>query len=77
MPTSTIDSSDLYSNAEMLVADSPPRIGRGSMSAQLLPRATPWTTGTSTAGPDQLDIDRNGIPCETVYPGSDVDNYWY
>jgi hypothetical protein len=27
--------------------------------------------------PDQMDIDLNGIPCETVYPPSDVDNYWY
>jgi hypothetical protein len=27
--------------------------------------------------PDQMDIDLNGIPCETVYPRSDVDNYWY
>jgi hypothetical protein len=28
-------------------------------------------------GSDQMDIDLNGIPCETVYPRSDVDNYWY
>lgn len=25
---------------------------------------------------DQMDIDRNGIPCETVYPRSDVTAYW-
>ncbi|MDX6316615.1 MAG: hypothetical protein QOD35_15, partial [Nocardioidaceae bacterium] len=25
--------------------------------------------------PDQMDIDLNGIPCETVYPRTDVDNY--
>jgi hypothetical protein len=27
--------------------------------------------------PDQMDIDRNGIPCETVYPSADVNDYWY
>lgn len=26
--------------------------------------------------PDQMDADRNGIPCETVYPRSDVIAYW-
>ena len=26
--------------------------------------------------PDQMDVDRNGIPCETVYPPSDVSAYW-
>jgi hypothetical protein len=26
--------------------------------------------------PDQMDADRNGIPCETVYPHSDVAAYW-
>lgn len=26
--------------------------------------------------PDQMDADRNGIPCETVYPRSDVAAYW-
>jgi hypothetical protein len=26
--------------------------------------------------PNQMDIDRNGIPCETVYPPSDIDGYW-
>jgi len=27
--------------------------------------------------PDRMDADRNGIPCETVYPASDVNDYWY
>jgi hypothetical protein len=27
--------------------------------------------------PDQMDIDLNGIPCETVYSPADVANYWY
>ncbi|NIK55624.1 hypothetical protein [Kribbella shirazensis] len=26
--------------------------------------------------PDQMDADRNGIPCETVYPRTDVAAYW-
>ncbi|MEU4196504.1 hypothetical protein AB0E69_31675 [Kribbella sp. NPDC026611] len=26
--------------------------------------------------PNQMDADRNGIPCETVYPRSDVAAYW-
>lgn len=26
--------------------------------------------------PDRMDADRNGIPCETVYPESEVDAYW-
>src|SRR5882757_9784860 len=26
--------------------------------------------------PNQMDADRNGIPCETVYPRSDVGQYW-
>jgi len=26
--------------------------------------------------PNQMDADRNGIPCETVYPPSDVSAYW-
>lgn len=26
--------------------------------------------------PNQMDADRNGIPCETVYPRSDVSAYW-
>ncbi|MEV0803138.1 hypothetical protein AB0I34_35995 [Kribbella sp. NPDC050281] len=26
--------------------------------------------------PNQMDADRNGIPCETVYPRSDVGAYW-
>ena len=26
--------------------------------------------------PDRMDADHNGIPCETVYPKSDVDKYW-
>ena len=26
--------------------------------------------------PDQMDADRNGIPCETVYPPDDVSAYW-
>ncbi len=26
--------------------------------------------------PNQMDADRNGIPCETVYPASDVSAYW-
>jgi hypothetical protein len=26
--------------------------------------------------PDQMDADRNGIPCETVYPATDVSAYW-
>lgn len=26
--------------------------------------------------PDRMDADRNGIPCETVYPPSDVAAYW-
>lgn len=27
--------------------------------------------------PNQMDADRNGIPCETVYPRSDVALYWH
>lgn len=26
--------------------------------------------------PDQMDADKNGIPCETVYPRSDIVGYW-
>ena len=26
--------------------------------------------------PNQMDADRNGIPCETVYPPTDVSSYW-
>jgi hypothetical protein len=26
--------------------------------------------------PNQMDADRNGRPCETVYPSSDIDAYW-
>ena len=26
--------------------------------------------------PDSMDVDKNGIPCETVYPASDVVAYW-
>lgn len=26
--------------------------------------------------PNQMDADRNGIPCETVYPASDISAYW-
>lgn len=26
--------------------------------------------------PNQMDADRNGIPCETVYPRSDIGSYW-
>jgi len=26
--------------------------------------------------PDRMDADHNGIPCETVYPKEDVDEYW-
>lgn len=26
--------------------------------------------------PNRMDADRNGIPCETVYPRSDVVSYW-
>lgn len=26
--------------------------------------------------PDRMDADRNGIPCETVYPEEDIDDYF-
>lgn len=26
--------------------------------------------------PDRMDADGNGVPCETVYPESEVDKYW-
>ena len=26
--------------------------------------------------PNQMDADRNGVPCETVYPRSDIGQYW-
>ncbi len=26
--------------------------------------------------PDRMDADLNGIPCETVYPSSDITAYW-
>lgn len=26
--------------------------------------------------PDRMDADGNGVPCETVYPRSEVDEYW-
>ena len=26
--------------------------------------------------PNRMDADRNGIPCETVYPASEVQDYW-
>jgi hypothetical protein len=32
-----------------------------------------WVDGT----PDRMDADRNGIPCETVYPAADVYQFWY
>lgn len=32
-----------------------------------------WTEGT----PDRMDEDLNGIPCETVYPTFDVNDFWY
>jgi hypothetical protein len=30
----------------------------------------------SEGRPDRMDADRNGIPCETVYPSVDVTSYW-
>lgn len=27
--------------------------------------------------PDRMDVDLNGIPCETVYPAADVNAFWY
>lgn len=27
--------------------------------------------------PDRMDADRNGIPCETVYPAAEVDAFWF
>ena len=30
----------------------------------------------ATGSPDNMDADRNGIPCETVYPASEVEDYW-
>lgn len=32
-----------------------------------------WQSHDNT---DQMDADKNGIPCETVYPKSDVESYW-
>jgi hypothetical protein len=32
-----------------------------------------WTYGA----PDRMDIDLNGIPCETVYSVYDVNAFWY
>jgi hypothetical protein len=26
--------------------------------------------------PNRMDVDRNGIPCETVYPAAEVQQYW-
>jgi hypothetical protein len=31
----------------------------------------------ATGAPDNMDADKNGIPCETVYPASEVNDYWY
>lgn len=31
---------------------------------------------TAHGKPTDLDIDGNGIPCETTYPSADVTNYW-
>ena len=31
----------------------------------------------SEGAPDRMDADRNGIPCETVYPASAIFDYWY
>lgn len=31
-----------------------------------------WREGA----PDRMDADRNGVPCETVYPPSDIGTYW-
>ena len=30
----------------------------------------------ATGAPDNMDADGNGIPCETVYPASEVEDYW-
>jgi hypothetical protein len=32
---------------------------------------------TAPEGVNQMDADRNGIPCETVYSAAAVDNLWY
>jgi hypothetical protein len=26
--------------------------------------------------PDRMDVERNGIPCETVYPAAEVQQFW-
>ena len=26
--------------------------------------------------PDRMDADRNGIPCETIYPAEEIDDYF-
>lgn len=31
----------------------------------------------ATGAPDLMDADLNGIPCETVYSGDEIDFYWY
>ena len=31
-----------------------------------------WQEG----GPDQMDADLDGIPCETVYPAYEINSYW-
>ena len=31
----------------------------------------------ATGAPDNMDADKNGIPCETVYPAAEVQDYWY
>lgn len=31
-----------------------------------------WDEGA----PDQMDAERNGIPCETVYPAEEVNAFW-
>jgi hypothetical protein len=31
-----------------------------------------WAEGA----PNRMDVDLNGIPCETVYPASDVNGFW-
>ena len=30
----------------------------------------------ATGAPDRMDADKNGIPCETVYPAAEVQDYW-
>lgn len=53
----------------------------GLMCADLADRGFSYADAVAywfaTGAPDRMDADLNGIPCETVYSGDEIDFYWF